>query len=151
MIKYLPYPKIPDNLLPTVEEIIAADAENIPVDKYFESFAYKTVSKDLDDWLRTILRFKFYAKFQVIKHTVPVHRDNPSFPGDRRYAINYLLQLGGDNVITTCYDDEMNITCQERLPLKTWHTIHVEKLHGISGIEEGNLRVALSVTPLLGT
>jgi hypothetical protein len=148
-IKYLNHlPKVPEKLLDPVESIINQPPEKMLV-RNFDSFQYKTVNKDLDEWVHKTFKIPCYAKYQVILKGIPIHKDNPAFPGDRRLAFNYLLQLGGDNVLTTVYEeDKKTILQQECLPLKTWHSLVVEKHHGVSNIEENIKRVALTVTPI---
>jgi len=148
-LKYLNYPEIPEELLHTPEEIVNLPTEEMVV-RDFPAFYYKPVKPKLDAWLRTIFKFNFYVKYQVIQKGIPIHFDKPAFKGDRRVAYNYLLQLGGNNVITSVYDKDLNVLESECLPLKRWHSLRVEMLHGVDGIEELNNRVAVTVTPLLG-
>jgi len=156
-IKYLDFPQVPKELLESVEDIIAKPAELLPMTpqrqkQQLEYFQNKTISDQLYHWLKGVFKFKFYAKYQVIHRGIPIHTDKGAYEGDRRYAMNYLLDQGGSNVITTVYDDDQQTVLQtECLELKRWHTIQVEKFHGVEGIEPGKLRVALSVTPLLNT
>lgn len=149
-IKYLDnVPSVPEELLDSVESIIAAESEKMLV-KDFSTFKYKTVNPLLDKWVHEAFKIKCYAKYQVIYNGIPVHKDHPAFPGDRRIAFNYLLSLGGSNVITTVYDeDKTTILQQERIPLKRWHSLVVEKWHGVDGISNNHPRVALTVTPIL--
>lgn len=152
-MKYINYlnhvPQVPEELLDPVEAIIAASCEKMLV-KDFATFEYKTVNPALDKWVHDTFKVKCYAKYQVIHHGIPIHKDRPAFPGDRRMAFNYLLQLGGNNVKTTVYaDDKTTILQQEIIPLKTWHSLVVEEWHGVDGLTPGLPRVALTVTPIL--
>jgi hypothetical protein len=154
-IKYLNFPQVPEELLDSFEDIIAKTSELLPKTpqrqkEQLEYFQNKAIGQELDQWLHGIFKFKFYAKYQIIYRGIPIHTDKGAYEGDRKYAINYLLDLGGTNVITTVYDDDMKTVLQsECLELKRWHTIQVEKFHGVEGIEPEKLRIALSVTPLL--
>lgn len=150
-IKYLDhFPTVPENLLDPVESIVAQSSENMLV-RNFAHFQYKTINNDLDAWIHSKFRMKCYAKYQVIYQGIPIHKDNPAFPGDRRIAFNYILEPGGPNVITTVYDeDKTTILQSECIFPKKWHSLVVEKYHGVHGIQDmNNPRVALTVTPIL--
>jgi hypothetical protein len=146
-INYINYPSIPEELLLSVDEIISLPAEANLV-KEFQTFWNKKINPELEEWLRSSFKMKFYAYYQVIHHKIPIHYDKPAFKGDRRIAFNYLLDLGGDNVITSIYDKDYKTLESKCLPLKKWHSIKVEMLHGVEGIDPNKFRVALSVTPL---
>lgn len=149
-IKYLDHvPQVPEELLDSVEDIIAAESEKMLV-KDFGTFQYKTVNARLDKWVHETFKIKCYAKYQVIYNGIPIHKDRPAFPGDRRLAFNYLLHLGGDNVITSVYaEDKTTVLESDCIPLKTWHSLVVEQWHGVDGISKEHPRVALTVTPIL--
>lgn len=54
-----------------------------------------------------------------------------------------------ETVITSVYDDDKNLIQSEHLPARTWHSLVVERYHGVEGINPDRPRVALTVTPLL--
>lgn len=147
-IKYLNFPQVPEHLLESVEDILAKPPEDMVV-RYFETFQFKPVKQELVDWLNNNIKGKFYAKYQIIFHGIPIHKDHPAFPGDRRIAYNYIIDTGGSTVITSVYDDDKNLIQSEHLPAKTWHSLVVERYHGVEGINPDHPRVALTVTPLL--
>lgn len=149
-IKYLNnIEKVPNELIDPIEDIINQTPEELIV-RDFKFFQYKRVNKHLTDWLHSKIKIPCYAKYQVIRNGIPIHKDNPAFPGDRRLAFNYLLQTGGDNVLTRVYDEDKTTILQEEcLPLHTWHSLVVEKYHGVFNIDPSSYRVAISVTPIL--
>lgn len=148
-IKYVNIPTVPEELLDSVEHIIDQKPEVMLV-REFGTFQYKTVNSLLDQWVHDTFKINCYAKYQIIFAGIPIHKDNPAFPGDRRIAFNYLLDLGGNNVVTTVYDEDKTTVLQsEVIPLKTWHSLVVERYHGVDGISSTNPRVALTVTPIL--
>jgi hypothetical protein len=82
-----------------------------------------------------------------IKHTEgngihPIH-----FDYGRNYAINYVLDTGGSDVITSWYeDDKTTIVDQVEIEQSKWHIIKVKPtLHGVEGIKVGRMRVIISV------
>jgi hypothetical protein len=68
----------------------------------------------------------------------------------RRTAINYLLRSGGDNVVTTIYNesrknhdlsagenlnyDQVTVSSQTIIPKKTWHTFNPQRFHSVENI-----------------
>jgi len=61
----------------------------------------------------------------------------------RDFAISYLLETGGENVITTMYDND-NITDSKKIDPHKWHIINTKDLHSVSGITE--IRIAISIS-----
>ena len=142
-IEYLNLPIIPDNLLESVESILNKTRQESVVKSDF--FQTRLINKDLEDWLNTNLLFKFVVRYQIIYPGLPIHKDL----GDRRLVYNYILNQGGNNVKTLIFDDSMKLLQSELLPLKTWHSIKTDMLHGVFGIQKNNPRVVLSLVPRL--
>ena len=71
----------------------------------------------------------------------PIHIDY-----GRKYAFNYFLDLGGDDVWTHWYDDDKNIIESHKVELNRWHIIAVNpELHSADGIEPNRQRVSISL------
>lgn len=68
-----------------------------------------------------------------------IHRD------PRQYAINYLIDLGGDNV-ETCFYQQDKTTLIEKyiLPLHTWHILKVYNYHCVNNIETKRKAITIS-------
>ena len=154
-IKYLEYPPVPNELLPPVEQIINSKKMDIPhcgnVDPndIFNSFSTRKVSTDLDQWIRDTFKCQYYANYQVLIGNNPIHVDLQHFPGARIIAFNYLLDQGGNNVITSVYDKEHTVLQSECIELHRWHMLRTSMPHNVMGVEPGRIRVALSVTPIM--
>ncbi len=145
-IQYLDLPPVPVHLLKTVDEIIALppkEMTEVP-DQYHNVFNTRFVEPELDDWLKSIFDFPMYAQYQLIYRGIPIHKDK----SNRLLAYNFLLATGGDNVITTIYDDRMKLMQFEKLQLHRWHRIETGYFHGIHGIAIGSVRCSISITPI---
>jgi hypothetical protein len=67
-----------------------------------------------------------------------VHRDN------RAYAINYIIEPGGNNVKTFFYDDNKIETAQYVIPIHKWHIFRANGLHCVKNIE--TVRKSITIT-----
>jgi hypothetical protein len=79
------------------------------------------------------------VRYQVMNTGFPIHTDKYS----RRVAINYLLELGGSNVLTQVYDGNNEVLESQRIDLHRWHYLIAELPHNATPIETP--RAAISV------
>lgn len=102
----LPYPKIPDEILMSSEEIL-----DIPDVVHKNKVGLRTtvgkkivfwrkVNPELKEWLKANIDFPFSAYYHVHLGLLRSHTDY------RRTAINYFVDLGGDDVYTEYYNRE---------------------------------------------
>jgi hypothetical protein len=71
----------------------------------------------------------------------PIHHDY-----GRKYAFNYFLDLGGDDVWTHWHDSDHNVVESHRVEAFRWHIIAVNpELHSVTGIEPGRKRICISL------
>ena len=148
-INYLDLPQVPEELLESVETILAKP--RIPTITPMDYFQERQVNDDLIKWCNENIKgipFDFRAQYQIIGYGLPIHRDK-GLPGykPRTLAINYLLDCGGNNVATRIYDDDCIILESEIIRPKSWHSINVSKLHCVTGLTPGIFRVALTLLP----
>jgi hypothetical protein len=121
--------------------------ENIPGTKKMKSFPFKQVSKTIDG----------------IEGTHIVHSDI-----DRKFALNYMLELGGKNVITSWYQEtdkplrrtkssggkqtdtgsvnysDLKLLDSVVLKLNTWYLIATDILHDVDNIEDERSSISIS-------
>lgn len=145
-IEYLDLPPVPQQFIKPVEEIIALPPKimtEVP-EAYQNVFNTRYVEDELNEWLKTIFDFPMFAQYQLIYRGIPVHKDK----SNRLLAYNFLLATGGDNVITTIYDDNMKLLQFEKLPTHRWHRIETGYFHGVHGIAIGSVRCSISITPI---
>jgi len=151
-----------DHLLPIPAHLTVkpADYDLTKIGKQDNAYNYVRwpASADLRDWLhQNICSDLSIAGVQIITGEVALHRDK------RQWALNYLLDTGGSNVITSWHRipgvpdveplnpdtaaralastlEQLESQCVE---LNRWHLISTEVLHKVTGVE--STRVAVSI------
>jgi len=90
-----------------------------------------------------LMNVSFYAKRQG----KPQYNGNQGKHRDigRRYALNYYLTLGGNDVKTKWYDDEENLLYEENIKPFKWCLLKVDGLHSVTNIKLGQLRTFISL------
>lgn len=154
MIDYVDLPEIPKDLIPDVQWIIdkpridrakhglnntifhPKNIDNQPLADWLSENIVKSITGKLPDFSTPFT----YFRYQVIYPNFPIHIDKFA----RRAGINYLLQLGGDNVLTQVYDDEKKLLESKKIELNKWHYLIAERPHNAVNIE--TVRVAIALT-----
>lgn len=90
----------------------------------------------------TMLHVSHYIKHPEGTGVHPTHIDY-----GRNYAINYIIDPGGDNVTTFWTDtDQITVTKEINIEPRRWHVIKVNPdWHGVKGIRIGRLRSIISI------
>lgn len=71
----------------------------------------------------------------------PIHYDY-----GRKYAFNYLLNTGGEDVWTCWYDSDKKLIEKHKIEPFRWHAIAVNpELHAVQGIEKDKKRIFISL------
>jgi hypothetical protein len=70
------------------------------------------------------------------------HRD------PREIAINYIIEQGGDNVITSIYNNDYSVLDSKRLPADQWHFFQASKLHDVRNIISKRIALTVSIKKL---
>lgn len=63
----------------------------------------------------------------------------------RKFAINYILEPGGDNVITTFYKNFSDVDCAVNIPAKKWHYFDASKYHKVDNVTSTRISITLSI------
>lgn len=120
-----------------------------------DSYSRWAAKSDLVDWLKEhISESVTLAGVQVISSDVPLHCDK------RKWALNYLIEAGGENVVTGFYKlpekdaiqppgsryafarDEEEL-CSTTFRLNSWHLLNTNVLHKVTGVT--GKRVAITI------
>ena len=140
---YVDFPKIPEELLLPIEEIIdlnrpRASTAVVPAYK-IPGFDRKLMNIELAEWLVENIPLKFeIMQYQVISQDVPQHTDLT------KYAYNYQLTLGGPRVRTEFANSVGHIVESHIVPTYQWVRLDSNELHGVRGIVPGQLRIAVN-------
>ena len=150
-IEYLDLPLIPENLIPPLSETLqqlptagtAASQHTNSLTPDSFSFLFKVVSPELESWIKSIFPYEITIKFNLIKHTLPIHKDVL-----RDIGYNYILDPGGPNVSTNIYADDGSLLQSEVIQPHRWIKLEVSYFHGIHDIDPNLVRRLISVTPM---
>ena len=131
------------NTLPAVPEDLIESAETI-VKKRSHSPYSKPISNELQKWLEQQFDEPinaFYFTLGVYNNGLAPHKDTHA----PKKAYNYLCQTGGNNVVTTVYDNDLNVLEAEVIPKNQWHILTTNEWHSVHGIDLDKIRVVLTV------
>ena len=146
-IDYIDLPNIPEELLESYTDIL--NKPSLPINNYsgnplpaiMKSIQRREVSNNLIEWLQTILEFPVRAQYLILSTNAPIHKD----PKRRPQAYNYIINAGGDNVVTTIYSDNFVVLKSLVIPEKTWHYLDTGRFHSVRGISKDQYRIVLSI------
>ena len=143
-IEYLnTLPEIPLELLDNTSNIIDLDKQPTAMGANNPRFQTRIPNAKLIAWLAEHFKFPFKCQYQIISPEIRIHKDK-----GRNFAYNYILEQGGDKVVTAVYDEDQTTVLQsEIVPLYKWHRLDVSKFHGVHNIDHDKLRYSLSVFP----
>lgn len=141
LYKELDLPKIPSELVFHDPNIVRERQPNIWKEVPTTVYTQHTVNQDLIDFLQPYFDQELKIRYQVLEHRVPIHKDI-----GRVAAINYILDAGGDNVVTRWYeDDKQTVKFEKQIPIHVWHRIDTTVYHGIHGIQDKRLALTISL------
>lgn len=138
MIRYLNLPSIPQDL---VDRLV------YDFDQYERKWTSKehnytwsdSFNEEINEWCRKNICEDMYFAFAIIEGNIPPHKD-----GGTLTKLSYLLRTGGDNVITSFYNEEQTeVTHAVKIEPFRWHLIKTDAWHGVQGIEPGQTRFSL--------
>ena len=149
--QYLDFlPSIPDDLL---IDFFVKSQQNFRLDEYYRY----GITLQLQEWLAVnISAVDNRVGCQVMNSDIYPHCDF------RKWAINYILDTGGSNVITTFYKkegkdlvgeprsiatdiDELETVLSIQIEPKKWHLLHTNILHGVTGITHSRYAVTIGL------
>ena len=132
----LDLPKLPEDLLLTDPDEI----RKLPNTFVGESKNYTIhdVPDELLSYLKNMFPDRTLFRYQTLTDGVPIHIDV-----GRNDTINYIINTGGDNVITSWYDENGTEQFSVCIPKQTWHWLKVDVPHGVHNIKA--IRVAVTV------
>lgn len=139
LIEYVNLQKIPMDLIESTEQIKNKPNKST-VAKDYPFFKTFHVNDDLKKFLESIFPFEIWCQYQLIFGDIIIHKDP-----ERTLAYNYILDQGGDMVLTNFYSDKKNLIYSENIKLHQWVKLNTSIFHNVTGLSA--TRVAISVTP----
>jgi hypothetical protein len=76
-------------------------------------------------------------EFNTYKHRDP-----------RQIAINYIINDGGDNVVTSIYNNDYSVLDSKKLPINQWHFFQANRLHDVQNIISKRISLTVSIKKL---
>lgn len=139
-VQYINLPQIPI-------DIIQSSIANIP--NYLSNESIKRGSSyiwtdyqnaKLDSWCKHNICKDMYFAFQVMTADVQIHKDVGT-----KTKFCYILKTGGDNVITSFYDDDKTTLLDSYCIVpEQWHILKVDTYHGVTNIHPGEIRFSIT-------
>jgi hypothetical protein len=135
--RYINLPRIPQSII---------DQINFNFSEYelkFTSGVYTwsdSFNEPINQWCQQNICDEMYWAFQIIRGDLNVHKDNGTLT-----KFCYLLDTGGDNVITNFFDDDKT-TVLDSVVLEPhrWHVLKVDSFHNVKNIESGRIRFSIT-------
>ena len=138
--RYVNFPAIPDEVLADINwnlKQYTRKAESKIPDEFLWSDDH---NQTLDRWGKANICSDMYFAFQIISNDLPIHKDMGSV-----YKLNYILDPGGDNVVTEWYaDDKETLLQRSKLEARRWHMFKADTYHAIKNMQASRTRFAVT-------
>lgn len=137
MIRYLNLPKLPDSLLKQINFNIDEYEKKFQVNDYIWTDSF---NKEVNAWCQENICADMYFAFQIMNGNLGIHKDFGT-----KTKLIYLLELGGDNVITNFYeDDKVTVTHSYVIESHRWHILKADSYHSVTNVEPGKCRFSIT-------
>ena len=143
-IQYFNLPQIPKDLIDSVVPQTLIDSFNSGNRKYerqVNTYVWSDESNEkINSWGQENICSDMYYAFQLMTGSLPIHKDNGT-----KIKLNYLIDTGGDNVVTTFYDDDQTTELASyNIPVNKWHLFKADTYHSVSNITPGQIRFSIT-------
>lgn len=140
-VRYLNFPQIPSIL---TEEVVDQLSDGKKASRIFQTYSWTNINKTkIEDWCNENISENLIWGLQVITGDLRLHRDHPT-----KTKVSYILETGGDNVVTEFYKDfneePSNILHAIKIEAQRWHILNVDLPHKVVGIEPNKVRISLT-------
>lgn len=156
--RYLNLPHIPKHIINNISKFYA-NPTNISIARDSASeyvkpndpdnpdnipYAWTDLNNEiLNEWCQNNICEDMYFAFQIIQGkngNLKMHKDK----GTRQKLI-YLVETGGENVVTNFYDDDKKTKKQSIvIEPNRWHIMDVTQFHEVCGIEKNKTRLSIT-------
>jgi hypothetical protein len=160
---YIKFPQLPEEYIQPCIDMLPLIGNSAFLNKVNElegpAVRLTYVPAQAQRWIYENIVFKYFKhisqNLMMPFIHVSQHRPNPErgpeshpihFDYGRKYAFNYFIDTGGDNVWTHWYDNDRNRIESHHVEPFRWHMIAVNpELHSADGIEPGRRRICISL------
>jgi hypothetical protein len=136
---YENWPDPPEDIVNAIYDCIETQP-NVFIIEYVPQIKIYNATEKILQWTRSVFDFPHKVYVQVAYDDLEIHTDL-----ERTFALNYQLELGGNNVHTGFYNAQDILLESYIIPEKKWARLSVKIPHAVTNIEQGKRRVTLSV------
>ncbi len=141
LLEYLDLPTIPSEWLLSLEEIKQLPPYSPPeLEERNLYYLRQLKDKRIIDLLQPYFNFNLegHIFYQFIGPKLGIHTDF-----GRKTAINYIIELGGNDVITKWYNDNNEVIEQQIIEKNRWHKLVVDVKHSAENITSDRYAVTI--------
>lgn len=138
-IQYINLPTIPEDI---VREAVSAIPIHLESQSRNSDETYRWSDFDnqrLDSWCKANICEHIYFAFQLMVGDLSLHKDKVT-----KTKFNYLIQPGGDSVVTSFYNDNQELLDSYCVETARWHIIKVDTYHSVANIAPGQIRFSVT-------
>ena len=147
-VTYKDYPSIPESLLSEAHQSLLSQdifTSNLSV----RTFGNYIATPKLQEWFRDtmipLIGVDDIVNVQTIISGIPIHKDR-----NRNLALNYVIDTGGTDVITSFYDEQVGFDSgynpapveEYKIIPHVWHELRTDVFHGVSGLTSKRIAVS---------
>lgn len=138
--RYINLPPIPDSVVSTIE-MDFGKYEKKDQGNHGDSYKWSdSFNTEINRWCQENICNEMWWAFQFIKDDLGIHKDIVT-----KYKFVYLLDTGGNNVITEWFDDDKTTVVDSVvLEPQRWHILKVDTWHSVRGIDPGATRYSVT-------
>lgn len=136
--RYINLPQLPNELIKKINFDFTQYEAKVQASTYSWSDSF---NQDINEWCQQNICSNMYWAFQIIKGSeLDIHVDRNTL-----IKFVYLLDTGGDNVVTSFYkDDKTTVIESVTLEPYRWHMLKVDVPHGVTGIDPARTRFSIT-------
>jgi hypothetical protein len=129
-------PQIPTSI---IEEVyLSLNTDNLWGKPNSSIYTIHQSKPKLVQWILKYFEKDYVVRVQKIRDDVYPHLDS-----NRTYVFNYLVETGGDKVLTHFHNTKKDIIESYQIEPNRWHRLNVSQIHSVSGVTSD--RIAITV------
>jgi hypothetical protein len=142
-IQYINLPAIPQDLISEIlrdtnqhlsHNNIVRHGQDAPV------YIWSDLGNEaINNWCQKNISAEMYFAFAMMPTDVYIHKDK-----SLQIKLNYLIDPGGNQVLTNFYDDDHNLLASYCVEPGRWWIINANVFHSVTGLESGRTRFSVT-------
>lgn len=138
-IRYLNVPKFPQQIIDSATRDFSLYERK--VDSRFDTYMWTdSFNEQINQWCQSNICSNMYFAFQIITGDLAMHKDRGT-----KIKMNYLIQTGGDDVLTEFFDDDQQTKLASyNIVADRWHIFKADTYHSVTNIAPGQVRFSIT-------